>query len=42
VVGALAAKFSFRAAIALLAFVFLLEIIAVVFFVPELKGKALE
>jgi len=42
VVGALASKFSFRAAIALLASVFLLEIVAVLFFVPELKGKALE
>jgi MFS family permease len=42
VVGALAARFSFRAAIALLASVFLLEIIATVFLIPELKGKALE
>jgi MFS family permease len=42
VVGALAARFSFRAAIALLASVFLLEIIAIVFLVPELKGKALD
>jgi len=42
VVGALAAKYSFRAAIALLASVFLLEIIATVFLIPELKGKPLE
>jgi MFS family permease len=42
VVGALAARFSFRTAIALLASVFLLEIIATVFLIPELKGKALE
>ena len=42
VVGALAAKYSFRAAIALLASVFLLEIIATVFLIPELRGKALE
>ncbi len=42
VVGALATKYSFRAAIALLASVFLLEIIATVFLIPELKGKPLE
>jgi benzoate transport len=42
IVGALVARFSFRAAIALLASVFLIEIIATVFLVPELKGKALE
>ncbi len=42
VVGALAAKYSFRAAIALLASVFLLEIIATVFLIPEFKGKELE
>ena len=42
VVGALAARYSFRVAIALLASVFLLEIIAIVFLVPELKGRALE
>ena len=41
-VGTLAAKYSFRAAIALLASVFLLEIIATVFLIPELKGKELE
>jgi MFS family permease len=42
VVGALVCRYSFRAAIALLASVFLLEIIAAVFLIPELKGKALE
>jgi hypothetical protein len=42
VVGVLVSRFSFRAAPALLASVFLLEIIAVVFLVPELKGKPLD
>jgi MFS family permease len=42
VVGALVARFSFQVAIALLASVFFLEIIAAVFLIPELKGKALE
>jgi hypothetical protein len=42
VVGALAARFSLRTAIALLASVFLLEIIATVFLIPELTGKALD
>lgn len=42
VVGALVSRYSFRAAIALLASVFFLEIIAAVFLIPELKGKALE
>lgn len=42
VVGALVSRYSFRAALALLASVFLLEIIAAVFLIPELKGKALE
>jgi benzoate transport len=42
VIGALAAKYSFQAAIALLASIFLLDIIATVFLIPELKGKELE
>jgi len=42
VVGALVSRFSFRAALALLASVFLLEIIAAVFLIPELKGRPLE
>ena len=42
VVGALASKYSFHAAIALLASIYVLEITAIVFLVPELKGKELE
>jgi len=42
VVGALAAKYSFNAAIALLASIYLLDVIATVFLIPELKGKELE
>jgi MFS family permease len=42
VVGALAAKYSFHAAIALLASIFVLDIIATLFLIPELKGKELQ
>jgi len=42
VIGALASKYSFQAAIALLASIYVLEIITIVFLVPELKGKELE
>jgi MFS family permease len=42
VVGALAAKYSFNAAIAVLASVYLLALMATVFLIPELKGKELE
>jgi MFS family permease len=42
VVGALAAKYSFIVAIGLLASVYVLDIIATVFLIPELKGKELE
>ena len=42
VVGALAAKYSFNAAIALLASIYLIDAIATVFLIPELKGKELE
>ena len=42
VVGALTAKYSFHVAIALLASTLLLDIVATVFLIPELKGKELE
>ena len=42
VVGALAAQYSFNVAIALLASIYVLDIFATVFLVPELKGKELE
>jgi MFS family permease len=42
VVGTLAAKYSFHAAIALLASIFLLDIMATLFLIPELKGKELQ
>ena len=41
-IGALAAKYSFHAAIALLASIYVLDVIATVFLIPELKGKELE
>ena len=41
-IGALAAKYSFKAAIALLASIYILEIFATVFLIPEMKGKELE
>jgi len=41
VVGALAAKYSFIVAIGLLALVYVLDILATVFLIPELKGKEL-
>ena len=41
-VGALAAKYSFGAAIALLASIYVLDIIATVFLIPELRGRQLE
>src|SRR5262249_41824055 len=40
-VGGLAAKYSFNAAIALLASIHILDMIATVFLIPELKGKEL-
>jgi len=40
-VGGLAAKYSFNAAIALLASIYILDMIATVFLIPELKGKEL-
>jgi MFS family permease len=42
VVGALAATYSFGAAIALLASIYILDIVATVLFIPELKGVELE
>jgi benzoate transport len=42
VVGALAARYSFGAAIALLASIYLLDIVATLLFIPELKGAELE
>jgi MFS family permease len=41
-VGALASKYSFHAAIGLLASIYFLAIIATLFLIPELKGKSLE
>ncbi len=41
VVGALAAKYSFNAAIGLLASIYVCDILATVFLIPELKGKGL-
>ena len=42
VVGSLAAKYSFNVAIASLASVYVVDILATVFLIPELKGKELE
>jgi len=42
IIGALAATYSFHTAIALLASIYFLDIIATLFLIPELKGKALE
>ncbi len=41
-VGALAAKYSFHAAIGLLASIYILDIIATLFLIPELKGRQLQ
>jgi len=40
-VGALAAKYSFDAAIALIATIYVVDIIATIFLIPELKGQEL-
>ncbi|MEG0921454.1 MAG: MFS transporter [Comamonas sp.] len=42
VIGAVAAQYSFQVAIALLAAIYVLDALATVFLVPELKGKALD
>src|SRR5262249_59881358 len=41
-VGALAAKYSYNVAIALLASIYIFAIVATAFFIPELKGKELD
>jgi hypothetical protein len=41
-VGAIAAKYSFHAAIGLLASIYFLDIVATLFLIPELKVKALK
>jgi len=41
-VGALATRYSFQTAIALLASIYVLDIIATAFFIPELRGRELE
>jgi hypothetical protein len=41
-VGALAARYSFQAAIALLGSIYLVDIVVTLFLVPELVGKPLE
>ncbi|MBW9140031.1 MFS transporter, partial [Rhizobium pusense] len=42
VVGALAAQYSFQIAIALLAALYVLDMVATLVLIPELKGAALE
>jgi len=42
VVGALATAYSFQVAIALLAAIYVLDMLATLFLIPELKGKELE
>jgi MFS family permease len=42
VVGALAARYSFAAAIALLSSIYILDIVATLLLIPELKGAELE
>ncbi len=41
-VGALATKYSFHAAIGLLALIYFLDIVATLFLIPEFRGKELE
>jgi hypothetical protein len=41
-VGALAARYSFQVAIALLAALYVLDMVATLFLIPELKGVELE
>ena len=41
-VGALATAYSFQIAIALLALIYLLDMVATVFLIPELKGSELK
>ena len=42
VVGAMVAAYSFQIAIALLAAIYLVDMVATYFLIPELKGKELE
>ncbi|QIM63293.1 MFS transporter [Pasteurellaceae bacterium Orientalotternb1] len=42
VVGAVVSAYSFQLAIAMLAFIYVIDIIATIFLIPELKGKELE
>jgi MFS family permease len=42
VVGALATAYSFQVAIALLASIYVLDMLATLFLIPELKGKELQ
>jgi hypothetical protein len=42
VIGSLAAKYSFNAAIGLLASIYVCDIVATVFLIPELKGEQLQ
>ena len=41
-VGALATKYSFHAALALLASIYILDVVVTLFLIPELKGKPLD
>ena len=41
VVGALALSYSFQTAIALLALIYVIDMVATIFLIPELKGKEL-
>lgn len=42
VIGSIVAAYSFQVAIAMLAAIYLLDILATIFLIPELKGKELE
>ena len=42
VVGALVSAYSFQLAIAFLALIYVIDVIATIFLIPELKGKELE
>ena len=42
VVGALAASYSFQVAIGLLAAIYVIDMLATMFLIPELKGKQLD
>ena len=41
-VGALATKYSFHAALALLASIYILDVVVTLFLIPELKGRPLD